>query len=129
MERAWKQKIVDQRSSMRNQHAVISKAIIEKLRIQMAKDKELLKNGTFKTQNDHNVSTNLDEITFFPIYKPFILNIWNVEWAKKSAHKANWHGSSLDLYTIKMRRFVFMTCYDFLQKEKVKFFANDENDE
>ena len=108
-----------QRVAMFSQSVAISIKLLKELKVQMQKDKTLLMQNTFKTDNTYqNFDKNMDGLTYFPIYTKFISAKFDDIWKHKGAHKAHWKGPSLERYTIKMKRFVMMDCYNLLQKEK-----------
>ena len=71
----------------------------------------------------------MDEITYFPLYILWLKQQFQKEWKKKPAHTAHMTGKSLQLYTNKMRRSVFMKCYNVLQIEKESFFKKLHHDD
>lgn len=114
-----------QRFGIHMQYFSISNKLLKELKEQMQKDKALLLEGKFKTNNTHTkCDKNMDGLTYFPIYTQFLYQKFEAIWKTKNAHKARWKGPSLEFYTLKMKRVVMMKCYNFLQDQKESHLSN-----
>lgn len=90
-DKGWKKLIKDHRSKLKEHEDKVFKELKRRLDSKMEQDKRLLTEGTFKTKNDHGTQKNLDNATYFPVYKTFIDKEFDVMYNAKRQYKGTFN--------------------------------------